>query len=129
MSTDLWPIRLSIDEASALRWVEDVSGPDDVVIAGPILGSLAPGFSGTRSYLGHFFSTLDFDMKMDAVNNLAVQKILVGLGNNVSNLWVIDTPRERVALPMSIRSEHQNIYCRHNETKFGELTLVQYIPC
>jgi hypothetical protein len=128
LSADLWPIRLAADEAVALRLVKEASGPDDIVIAGPIIGSLVPGFSGARSYVGHFFSTLDFARKMDAVNDLGAQKRLVGLGN-VSNLWLLDTGREPVSSPGGIQSAGRYAHCIHEKKSVGEVNLVRYTPC
>lgn len=128
LGADLWPIRLTVDEAVALRLVETASGPDDIVIAGPIIGSLVPGLSGARSYVGHFFSTLDFSKKMEAVDNLGAQKSLVGLGH-VTNLWIVDTVRERVPSPDSVGTAKNNVYCRHDYITLGLVTVTQYTPC
>jgi hypothetical protein len=47
------------EEAAAFTWLRENATPDDVVLASPRVGLFIPGQSGTRTFYGHPFETIE----------------------------------------------------------------------
>jgi hypothetical protein len=54
------PYYLHRDEVAALRWLEENTSPDDVVLSGLDVGQYIPGVSGNRAFLAHWTMTVNF---------------------------------------------------------------------
>ncbi len=125
---DLWPVVLSEDEDAALGILESEAKADDIVIAGPVLASFVPGFTGRRVYLGHIVATLRFWDKLAVVKQLEEQPTLLGLAN-ARSVWILDTPKEHLSRPPSLRLQSGRNLCLNQETESGKVILAHYIPC
>ena len=128
LSSDLWPIRLSSDEAEALEWIEEHADAIDVVVAGPVFGSFVPGFSGARVYLGHIGRTLDFDRKLIALKQLDVLRRLPGL-YAPDNVLIVDTTREPLTQPAEFRTETGDSFCSMQSFALKDVSVTQYTSC
>lgn len=53
------PYFIHRDEAAALEWLADHASTDQVVLCTPELGQYVPGWTGARSFLGHWAMTKD----------------------------------------------------------------------
>ena len=58
---------LTSAEDQTLTWIEAHTDPDDVVLAGPEMGSLIPAFTGRRVIYGHPFETIYAEREEEAV--------------------------------------------------------------
>ena len=58
-----YPFYLYRDEALALRWLEEETPPDEVVLSSLVVGYFIPGLTGDRAFLGSGVMTLDFSDK------------------------------------------------------------------
>jgi hypothetical protein len=63
-----YPYYLSTDEVRAIQWLQDNSGPDDVVLSSLTIGQYLPALSGNRAFLAHWAQTLAFYKKQDMVS-------------------------------------------------------------
>ncbi|MBC7227816.1 MAG: hypothetical protein H5T61_11385, partial [Thermoflexales bacterium] len=61
------PYYLHRDEVAALRWLEENTSPDDVVLSGLNVGQYIPSVSGNRAFLAHWTMTVRFYEKQDRV--------------------------------------------------------------
>lgn len=128
LSSDLWPIRLSADEAGALEWIEQHADADGIVVSGPVFGSFVPGFTGERVYVGHIGRTLDFDRKLAALRHLDELYPLPGI-HSPKKVWLVDTAREPLVRPAKLRTETDNLLCSADDFLIGDVTISQYIAC
>ena len=61
------PYYLHRDEVAALRWLEENTSPDDVVLSGLDVGQYIPSVSGNRAFLAHWAMTVNFYDKRERV--------------------------------------------------------------
>ncbi len=61
------PYYLHRDEMAALRWLEENTSPDDVVLSGLDVGQYIPSVSGNRAFLAHWAMTVNFYDKRERV--------------------------------------------------------------
>jgi hypothetical protein len=59
------PYYLHRDEVAALRWLEENTSPDDVVLSGLDVGQYIPSVSGNRAFLAHWAMTAGIYDKQD----------------------------------------------------------------
>jgi hypothetical protein len=62
-----YPFYLHSDEITAMRWLEEYTAPDEVVLSGFVVGHFIPGLTGDRAFLGNGVMTLDFNHKREMV--------------------------------------------------------------
>jgi len=67
LSRHEYPFYLYRDEVLALRWLEEQTPPDEVVLSAFVVGHFIPGLAGDRAFLGSAVMTLDFDRKREIV--------------------------------------------------------------
>lgn len=125
---DLWPIVLSEDESAVLGIASSEVQAGDTVIAGPVLAGLVPGLIGRQVYLGHIVRTLQFSKKLDVIQRLDQQPTLPGF-SNAGSVWIIDTPKEQMIRPQSLRLSSGRLLCLDQETEIGKVTLSHYLKC
>ena len=63
-----YPFYLYRDEVAAMRWLDEHTPPDEVVLSAFIPGHFIPGLSGDRAFLGNAVMTLDFNHKRAMVD-------------------------------------------------------------
>ena len=64
------PYYLHRDEVAALRWLEENTSPDDVVLSGLDVGQYIPSVAGNRAFLAHWAMTADVYNKQEMVQAL-----------------------------------------------------------
>ena len=128
LSEDIWPIRLSISEVTAFRWIEDNVGVNDVVVAGPIFSNFVPAFSGAKVYLGHIGRTIDYSQKFSAVEQINTFKRLPLLESD-GNVWFVNTSHETVGTPEKIYIDDGNEYCAGADFDLGDVSILEYTNC
>ena len=128
LSEDIWPIRLSISEVTAFRWIEDNVGVNDVVVAGPIFSNFVPAFSGAKVYLGHIGRTIDYSQKFSAVEQINTFKRLPLLESD-GNVWFVNTSHETVGTPEKIYIDDGNEYCAGADFNVGDISVLEYNNC
>jgi len=62
-----YPFYLYRDEVTAMRWLEEHTPPDEVVLSAFVVGHFIPGLTGDRAFLGNAVMTLDFNRKREMV--------------------------------------------------------------
>ncbi len=62
-----YPFYLHRDEVRAMRWLEEQTPPDEVVLSSFVVGHFVPGLTGDRAFLGNAVMTLDFNRKRELV--------------------------------------------------------------
>jgi hypothetical protein len=62
-----YPYYLYRDEVAALEWLDQNTGPDDVVLSSLTIGQYIPALSGNTAFLAHWAQTVDFYDKGDRV--------------------------------------------------------------
>lgn len=62
-----YPFYLHRDEVAAMRWLEEETPADEVVLSSFVVGHFVPGMTGDRAFLGSAVMTLDFNRKRDLV--------------------------------------------------------------
>ena len=128
LSEDIWPIRLSISEVTAFRWIEDNVGVNDVVVAGPIFSNFVPAFSGAKVYLGHIGRTIDYSQKFSAVEQINTLNRLPSLESD-GNAWFVNTSHETVGTPEKIYIDDGNEYCAGADFDLGDVSILEYTNC
>ena len=128
LSEDIWPIRLSISEVTAFRWIEDNVGVNDVVVAGPIFSNFVPAFSGAKVYLGHIGRTIDYSQKFSAVEQINTFKRLPLLESD-GNVWFVNTSHETVGTPEKIYIDDGSTYCSGADFNVGDISVLEYNNC
>jgi hypothetical protein len=68
LSRHSYPFYLHRDEVAAMRWLEEQTAPDEVVLSSFVIGQYLPGMAGDRAFLGSGVMTLDFDRKQAMVD-------------------------------------------------------------
>jgi hypothetical protein len=58
-----YPFYLYRDEVAAMRWLEEHTDPDEVVLSSLVVGHFIPGMTGDRAFLGSGVMTLNFGRK------------------------------------------------------------------
>jgi hypothetical protein len=58
-----YPYYLERDEVAALQWLSANAAPSDVVLSSLTIGQYVPSATGSRAFLAHWASTLDFQSK------------------------------------------------------------------
>ena len=61
---------LPVELVEALRELDERSGEEDVVLAGPALAGFVPGWAGATSFWGHWAQTVDIEGKVDLARRL-----------------------------------------------------------
>jgi len=62
-----YPFYLYRDEVAAMRWLEEHTPPDEVVLSAFVVGHFIPGLTGDRAFLGNAVMTIDFNRKRGMV--------------------------------------------------------------
>ena len=62
-----YPFYLHRDEVAAMRWLDEQTPPDEVVLSSFVVGHFIPGLTGDRAFLGNAVMTLDFNRKRGMV--------------------------------------------------------------
>lgn len=62
-----YPFYLYRDEVAAMRWLEERTPADEVVLSAFAVGHFIPGLTGDRAFLGNGVMTLDFNRKRELV--------------------------------------------------------------
>jgi hypothetical protein len=62
-----YPYYLYRDEVAVLRWLDQYSAPDAVVLSSVEVGQYIPNLTGNRAFLAHWAMTLDLYRKRDIV--------------------------------------------------------------
>jgi hypothetical protein len=62
-----YPFYLYRDEVAAMRWLEERTPPDEVVLSDFVVGHFVPGLTGDRAFLGNGVMTIDFSHKRELV--------------------------------------------------------------
>lgn len=62
-----YPFYLYRDEVTAMRWLEEHTPPDEVVLSAFVVGHFIPGLTGDRTFLGNAVMTMDFNRKREMV--------------------------------------------------------------
>jgi hypothetical protein len=62
-----YPFYLHRDEVTAMRWLDEHTPPDEVVLSSFVVGHFIPGLTGDRAFLGNAVMTLDFNAKRESV--------------------------------------------------------------
>jgi hypothetical protein len=70
LSRHNYPYYLHRDEVAALRWLDENSATDDVVLSAVEVGQYVPGLAGNRAFLAHWAMTLDLYRKRDSVRGV-----------------------------------------------------------
>jgi hypothetical protein len=68
LSRHEYPFYLYRDEVAALRWLEEQTPPDEVVLSAFVIGHYVPGLSGDRAFVGSAVMTMDFGRKRQLVS-------------------------------------------------------------
>lgn len=63
-----YPFYLYRDEIAAMRWLEEHTPPDEVVLSAFVVGHFIPGLTGDRAFLGNAVMTIDFGRKREMVD-------------------------------------------------------------
>lgn len=70
----------------AMRWLDENTDPDDIVLSSFLTGNTIPAISGNTTYVGHYVSTLRFDEK-----NASSQTFFAGkMGPEEARRFLID---------------------------------------
>ncbi len=64
-----YPYYLYRDDVAALKWLDQNSGPNGVVLSSEVVGQYIPSQTGNRAFLAHWAMTLDLYEKRDIVQN------------------------------------------------------------
>jgi hypothetical protein len=67
LSRHEYPFYLYQDEVAAMRWLEEQTPPDEVVLSAFVVGHFVPGMTGDRAFLGNAVMTIDFNRKREMV--------------------------------------------------------------
>lgn len=67
LSRHEYPFYLHRDEVRAMRWLEEQTPSDEVVLSSFVVGHFVPGLTGDRAFLGNAVMTLDFNRKREMV--------------------------------------------------------------
>ena len=67
LSRHEYPFYLHRDEVAAMRWLEEQTPPDEVVLSSFVVGHFVPGLTGDRAFLGNAVMTVDFGRKREMV--------------------------------------------------------------
>jgi hypothetical protein len=84
------PYYLHVDEVAALRWLDQNSVPDEVVLSSVEVGQYIPGLTDNRAFLAHWAMTLDLYRKREIVQSF------------YDSLWA-DAERQRVLKEYQVR--------------------------
>lgn len=64
-----YPFYLYRDDVAAMRWLDEHTNPDDVVLSSFTLGHYIPGLAGNKAFLSNAVMTMDFNHKRERVND------------------------------------------------------------
>jgi len=64
-----YPYYLHRDEVAALKWLEENSPENAVILSSLDVGQYIPGITGRRAFLAHWAQTLDFYKKREFVDH------------------------------------------------------------
>jgi uncharacterized membrane protein len=64
-----YPFYLYRDDVAAMRWLDEHTNPDDVVLSSFTIGHYIPGLAGNKAFLSNAVMTMDFYHKREMVND------------------------------------------------------------
>jgi uncharacterized membrane protein len=64
-----YPYYLYRDDVAAMRWLDEHTNPDDVVLSSFTIGHYIPGLAGNKAFLSNAVMTMDFNRKREMVND------------------------------------------------------------
>jgi hypothetical protein len=64
-----YPFYLYQDDVAAMRWLDEHTNPDDVVLSSFTIGHYIPGLAGNKAFLSNAVMTMDFNHKREMVND------------------------------------------------------------
>lgn len=67
LSRDEYPFYLNQADVAAMRWLDENSGPDEVVLSSMETGHFIPGLAGNKAFISNAVMTLDFPAKRSLV--------------------------------------------------------------
>lgn len=62
-----YPYYLYRDDLAAMRWLDEHTSPDDVVLSSFTIGHYIPGLAGNKAFLSNAVMTMDFSHKQERV--------------------------------------------------------------